>query len=97
VPQVDGPPVETASPDQIRSSIAALRTGLFPRWLRCLGLVFAAGGAVGTVGITIAWGPFANVWFAGLFGWWVWSLMPAVMCGRRLRSNAQRARSDAAR
>jgi hypothetical protein len=78
------------------TSIAALRTGLFPRWQGWLGLVFATGGAVGTVGITIAWGPLANVWFAGLFGWWAWSLMLAVTCGLRLRSSAQRAKSDAA-
>lgn len=78
------------------TSLAALRTGLFARWQGYLGLIFATGGAVGTVGITIAWGPLSNVWFVGIFGWWVWSLMIAVTCGLRLRSAARSARSGAA-
>ena len=77
------------------TSIAALRTGLFPRWQGWLGLVLAAGGAIGTVGITIAWGPLSNVWFVGIFGWWVWTLMLAVTCGLRLRPRTRRATSDA--
>lgn len=78
------------------TSIAALRTGLFSRWLGWLGLVLATGGAIGTIGITLAWGPLSNVWFVGLFGWWVWALMLAVTCALRLRSSARRATSDAA-
>lgn len=78
------------------TSLAGLRTGLFARWQGWLGLIFATGGAVGTVGITIAWGPLSNVWFVGIFGWWAWSLMIAVTCGLRLRSAARSARSGAA-
>jgi len=78
------------------TSLAALRTGLFPRWVSWLGLVIATGGAIGTVGITIAWGPLSNVWFVGIFGWWAWSLILAVTCGLRLRSSARSARADAA-
>jgi hypothetical protein len=78
------------------TSLAALRTGLFARWVSWLGLVFATGGALGTVGITIAWGPLATVWFVGIFGWPLWTLMITVKCGLRLRSSARRARSDAA-
>jgi hypothetical protein len=77
------------------TSLSALRTGLFARWLAWLGLVFAVGGAIGTVGITIASNPLSNVWFVGIFGWWAWALMLAVTCGLRLRSRAESARSNA--
>ncbi len=69
------------------TSIAALRTGLFARWQGWLGLVIAAGGAIGTVGITSAWSPLSQVWFIGIFGWWLWVLIIAVSCGSRLRGN----------
>ena len=36
------------------TSIAALRTGLFARWLVWPGLILATGGAVGTIGIAFA-------------------------------------------
>ncbi len=67
------------------TSIAALRSGLFARWLGWLGLILATGGAVGTVGITLAWRPLSMVWFIGIFGWWVWALTIAVTCGLRRR------------
>jgi hypothetical protein len=73
------------------TSIATLRTGLFARWTGWLGLAFAAGGAVGTVGITMAWGPLSNVWFLGIFGWWIWSFIVAATCGLRLRRTAAQA------
>jgi hypothetical protein len=76
------------------TSIAALRTGLFPRWLGWTGLVIAAGGAVGTAGITIAWGPLSTVWFVGIFGWWAWCLALAMTCGLRLRRAAARTASE---
>jgi MFS family permease len=63
------------------TSIAALRTGLFARWLGWLGLILATGGAVGT----IAWPSLAFPWFVGIFGWWPWALTIAVTCGLRLR------------
>ncbi len=66
------------------TSIASLRTGLFPRWLSWGGLVIAAGGGVGTVGITVAWIPLADVWFVGIFGWVMWTFLVAVTCGNRL-------------
>ena len=77
------------------TSLAALRTGLFARGLGWLGLVFATGGALGTIGITLAWGPLATVWFAGIFGWPLWTLVVAVTCGLRVRSSARRAASGA--
>jgi hypothetical protein len=67
------------------TSIAALRTGLFPRWIGWLGLIFATGGGIGTIGITMAWSPLSNIWFLGIFGWWIWSLIVAATCGLRLR------------
>ena len=70
------------------TSIAALRTRLFPRWLGWLGLIFATGGAVGTLGITMAWRPLSNVWLLGIFGWWIWSLTIAATCGLKLRRSA---------
>jgi Domain of unknown function (DUF4386) len=76
------------------TSIAVLRTGLFPRWQGWLGLIFGIGGAVGTIGITIAWGPLANVWFVGIYGWFLWTLVLAVTCGLRLRPSSRRATSD---
>ncbi len=67
------------------TSIAALRTHLFPRWLAWLGLVFATAGAAGTTGITAAWKPLSQVWLLGIFGWFLWTLMIAVTCGLQLR------------
>jgi hypothetical protein len=67
------------------TSIAALRTGLFARWLGWLGLIIAAGGIIGAVGVAVAWLPLADVWFVGLFGWFLWTLVVAVTCGLRLR------------
>jgi hypothetical protein len=68
------------------TSIAALRTRLFARWLGWLGLILATGGAIGTIGITTASSPLANIWFLGIFGWWLWALIVAVTCGLRLRN-----------
>ncbi len=70
------------------TSLAALRSGLFARWLAMLGLVFAAGGLIGTIGITVAWQPLSFAWFVGIFGWWLWALAVAVTCGLRLRRAA---------
>lgn len=78
------------------TSIAALRTGLFARWLGWLGLVFATGGVIGTVGIAIAWKPLATVWFLGIFGWWLWVLIVAVTCGTRLQRRSARAATEPA-
>ena len=78
------------------TSIAVLRTGLFARWLGWLGLVFAIGGVIGTVGLTIAWGPLSNVWFLGIFGWWLWALIVAVTCGIRARRVGLRVKTEPA-
>ena len=69
------------------TSIATLRTGLLARWQGWLGLVIAAGGTLGTAGITMAWSPLSQVWFIGIFGWWLWVLIVAASCGLRLRRN----------
>jgi hypothetical protein len=79
------------------TSIAALRSGLFARWLATIGIVFAAGGAVGTVGITVAWQPLSFAWFVGIFGWWLWALAVSVTCGLRLRQGAARSVAATAR
>ena len=79
------------------TSIASLRTGLFPRWLGWLGLVIAAGGGVGTVGITLAWIPLADVWFVGIFGWVVWTFLVAATCGMRLARGGRSARPSGVR
>lgn len=78
------------------TSIAVLRTGLFARWLGWLGLILATGGAVGTVGITLAWKPLAIPWFVGIFGWWLWTLTVALTCALRLRHRATRSGSEPA-
>ena len=49
----------------IAFSIAALRLGLFPRWLCWVGLAFGICGALGTVGVAVAWKPLAMLWFGG--------------------------------
>ena len=76
------------------TSLAVLRTGLFARWTGWLGMVFAIGGLVGTAGITLAWTPLADVWFVGIFGWWLWALVVAITCGRRYRRTGAGARSS---
>ena len=73
------------------TSIAALRTGLFSRWFGWLGLIFATGGAIGTIAITMAWGGLSNVWFIGIFGWWIWSVTITITCGLRLRRRTRSA------
>jgi hypothetical protein len=64
-------------------SIAALRTGLVPRWLCWLGLAVGTAGALGTAGLTVAWKPLALPWFGGLFGWMLWTLMVGLVLGLR--------------
>jgi hypothetical protein len=78
------------------TSITALRTGLFARWLGWLGLFLATGGAIGTIGITIASPALATAWFLGIFGWWPWALTIAVTCGLRLRRRTRRTESEPA-
>jgi hypothetical protein len=78
------------------TSIAVLRTGLFARWFGWLGLVLAAGGALGTIGVVVAWPPLSIAWFVGIFGWWPWSLTIAVTCGLRLRRRRRRAVAEPA-
>ncbi len=72
------------------TSIAALRTGLLSRWIAWLGLVLAVGGAIGTLGIAIAWVPLSYVWFVGIFGWWIWILIVAISCARQARRSKSR-------
>jgi hypothetical protein len=78
------------------TSIAILRSGLFARWFGWFGLTLAAGGAIGTIGITIAWPPLSFAWFVGIFGWWPWSLTIAVTCALRLRRKVGRTVSEPA-
>jgi hypothetical protein len=70
------------------TSIAALRTGILPRWIAWAGLVFATGGIAGTVGITIASEPVSWAWFVGIFGWFVWVLAVAIASALRARGTA---------
>ena len=71
------------------ASISAVRTGLFARWTAWLGLFIAACGLLGTLGITLAVPSLSNVWFGGIFGWFLWIFIVGVTCGRRaIRSRA---------
>ena len=72
------------------ASIAILRTHLVARWVGWLGVICAAGGLLGTLGIATAWVPLADIWFLGLFGWWLWILIVAVSCALRLRHARRR-------
>jgi hypothetical protein len=66
-------------------SIAALRTRsrarLIPTWLAWVGVVIAACGAIGTVGVVSAWAALYPFWFAGIFGWVLWILAVALALG----------------
>jgi hypothetical protein len=67
------------------ASIAILQSRFVARWLGWLGIVLAAGGAIGTIGVMAAVRGLADVWFVGIFGWWLWILAVAVGCTVRLR------------
>ena len=69
----------------IAFSIAALRVRLIPRWVCWLGLAFGICGALGTVGVAVAWKPLAVLWFGGLYGWMLWTLMVGLVLGLRWR------------
>lgn len=72
------------------ASIAILRTRFVARWLGWLGVVLAAGGALGTIGVMTAVRPLSYVWFVGIFGWWLWILAVAIGCTVRLRRSRRR-------
>ena len=67
------------------ASIAILQARFVARWLGWLGVAFAAGGAIGKIGVMAAVRGLADVWFVGIFGWWLWVLAVAVGCMVRLR------------
>ncbi len=71
------------------SCLGSLRTGLLPRWVAVLGLVAAAAGTIGTVGVTLAVPALSYVWFGGLFGWTLW--LPCTAISLLVRSRRQTA------
>lgn len=73
-------------------SIAALRTRLVARWLAWAGLVVAAAAIVGTVAVMAGSDPLYPLWFAGLFGWVLWTPTVGVSVG--LRGRLTPARSE---
>jgi hypothetical protein len=54
-------------------SLAALRTRFLPRWLGYAGLVVAAASLLGILGIALFFLPGIVAWFAGLFGFVLWT------------------------
>jgi hypothetical protein len=66
-------------------SIAALQGGLLPRWLGWLGLGFAVSGVMGTAGMVVGSKPLTMLWFGGLMGWWLWTLVAGVCFALRWR------------
>jgi hypothetical protein len=54
-------------------SLSALRTGWLPRWCAWAGVAVAAAAATGTVAVLTGVGAIYPFWFAGLFGWLLWS------------------------
>lgn len=73
-------------------SLASLRGHLLPRWLSWAGVVVAAAGVLGSVGILLAVDALYPAWFVGLFGYWFWVLAVAVTSLVRVR----RSRGDTA-
>jgi hypothetical protein len=78
------------------TSIVILRTRFVARWLGWLGVVVAVGGAVGTIGVMIAWKPLAAVWFVGIFGWFLWLLGVSIGCAVRLRRSRRQLQATVA-
>ena len=72
------------------ASIAILQSRFVARWLGWAGVVIAAGGVIGTIGVMAAVRGLADVWFVGLFGWWLWILAVAIGCTVRLRQGRRR-------
>jgi hypothetical protein len=53
-------------------AVAALRGRFLPRWLAWLGVAITVAAIVGTVGVTLGWGPLYGFWFGGQYGWFLW-------------------------
>jgi hypothetical protein len=70
-------------------SLAARRGRLLPRWLAWGGLIIAAFGALGMVGILGEFGALYAFWFAGLFGYYLWILAASIAFLFRLRAAAR--------
>jgi hypothetical protein len=70
--------------------LAVSAAGLLPRWLAWAGVVIGVSAALGTLGATTALEPLYPLWFAGLFGWWLWTLVVGVTLAIRYRGAARR-------
>ncbi|HEY7274218.1 MAG TPA: hypothetical protein VH502_15915 [Actinoplanes sp.] len=66
-------------------TIAALRGRLLPRWLSWLGAAITVSAIIGTVGVTLGWGPLYGFWFGGQFGWVLWYPAAGIALGLRER------------
>jgi hypothetical protein len=71
-------------------SLLALQTRMLPRWLAWFGLVVAAASLVAVLAVAVPSAALAVVWFVGLFGFLLWTLVLGVTGlvkgGRRPRS-----------
>lgn len=62
-----------------------LQTRILPRWVGALGIVTAAAGSVGLGGYLFAIPRVLELWFAGLYGWIIWTLAIAATAAIALR------------
>jgi hypothetical protein len=67
-------------------SLAAWRARIVPRWVAALGAAVAAAAALGTAGIALNSGALYGVWFAGLFGWALWTPIAGIALAVRART-----------
>jgi hypothetical protein len=68
-------------------SLAALQTRFLPRWLGWIGMVIAAASLVGVLGVALFFMPGIAAWFAGLFGFVLWTAALGVVMGLRAARN----------
>lgn len=64
-------------------AIAALQTRFLPRWLGWFGIVVGAASLFGVLGVALFFMPGIAAWFAGLFGFVLWTLALTVVLGMR--------------
>lgn len=70
-------------------SLAARRGHLLPSWLVWVGLIIVGLGCIGAVGIIGEVAALYPLWFAGLFGYFLWILSTSVTFLNRLRRPRQ--------
>ncbi len=68
-------------------SLAVLQTRFLPRWLGWFGVVVSAVSLVGVLGVALFFMPGIAAWFAGLFGFVLWTAALVVVLGLRAVRN----------